>query len=119
MMMPTAVAGLQPRAAWHQPGCEANQALTLMCGLNVLRMHRTWSGRALGHLEWHDTRSSRPLFLAADCLARLPDTASLAVPMADARTRKILAMTSGGHGSVEARGGSVDLMPAIAPRARR
>jgi hypothetical protein len=62
MTVPTAVAGLQPRAAWHQPVCEANQALTLMCGFNVFRMHRTRSGRTQWHPEWHDTPSTGPLF---------------------------------------------------------
>jgi penicillin-binding protein 1C len=51
--------------------------------------------------------------LAAERLAGLPEAASLAIVVADARTREILALTSGGPGPGEGRGGSLDLTRAI------
>jgi penicillin-binding protein 1C len=51
--------------------------------------------------------------LASDQLRRLPERASLALLVLDARTREVRAIVSGGEGTSEARSGAMDLTRAV------
>ena len=72
------------------------------------------NGLALGGAALVATTISLPLQEALERLADasldgLPERASLAIVIADARSRDVLAITSGGHGGGEARAGTLDL----------